>query len=921
MTTSKSKSSKKPLSKRQLILRLVILIVVINFSRSFLYETSTDSHHIITINNAPPKNPANRNMFGVPTGISKPEVTYYKTSRDPRYHYEFRFEHNNHPNANDDPRLVILLNGSVRTCVDYWNFAVGRRILAALRAYHFSILVICSKRKTYDPNGPVQNNADVQWIYTYLQTWMNDVYYKQFHHYPRLYMHGISRGSRIAALLCRILPIQQQIFTVSIAHRQGLLTHSDYPIDLQKRLQLDPVFANWFYFDFCYRPTLTKDNLSELCPFQSDRHHYQPVPPTYFIHLQNDRLYNLSDYTSLMHFIREDAFALGGKLLNDVEGVKFYMVPPSDITRTYMQETFDTWHSKPYASVIFYDHFVKRNLYEAYNKTRRTCQCLTTDFRYYQLFPELIRTWTKQKQDEYKDYLNDIKKHIHSFCEDVCGDLYTDHAMSSRHLDEALEWMNRMDALRRSLLLEDYLSRPLRIWMYDKVSVVPNNSFFSANIPDYVDILKQYQMYSPEYSLQVYFQQLKASSHFPRHNLQWADNPLLADYFIIPSDVTYHYFHPDIRRLQKPDYQIRVDKLNTDYFERILANIRTKFPYWTMAKHADQHGSNHILTILAGRNMGIFHDQTREILKNVVQIVFTGIRHDMLGPGVPPPHDYRGVPIIYRHGYDVVTPQFTRILTNNSLSQSIPLLVKNKKVLLFFAGTLQHTMTPYSARPLLSALWNDRRQNHKYNLTAVIAGKQYDTLSVFSGHQRPDEYIHSIQSTVFALCPEGFFWWSPRLYDAIQLGAIPLILADNIALPFERFIDWPSFVTKINVSNIENIITFVTQIDNLEEYMTRRLTFAKQYAEAFRWPFADIHENGHHTHALLLDEDKNGTANNTLHYIALELRCRRLEQFYGLTSDSFSAKSINAQRQACTAHPSVCPCHDPKRSLAFRENL
>ena len=913
----KSRISKRPLSKRKIILRAVIVIVILNVCRGFYHDTSIELHPVIPILTAPTtRSPI---TFTIPTTV-KPNVIYYKLTKDSRYHYEFRYEYNNR-STNDDPRLIILLNGSVRTCVDYWNFAVGRRILNALRAGQFSILVICSKRKTYDPDGPVQNNTDVKLIYTYLQTWMNEIYYKQHQRYPRLYIHGVSRGSRTAALLSRILPIQQQIFTVSLAHPQGMLTHSEYPIDLQKRLQLDPIFANWFYFDFCYKPRMKDTKLSELCPFESQRHHYQPVPPTYFIHLQRDRLYNLSDFNILINNVRNDAFALGGKLLNDTEGVKFHIVSPTNITPSYMQEQFDTWYSKPHASAFFYEHYVNRSLYNATKSNRKTCQCLPTDFRYYELYPKITQTWSEQKQNEYKDYTNDIKKHLHSFCEDVCGDLYTDHAMSSRHIVEALEWVNRIDLLRRSLFLGDYLSRPLRIWMYNRLSVIPNNTFFSANKPDYIDILKQYQMYSPEYSLQEYFLHLKASNKFPRHKLEWADNPLLADYFIIPCDLTYHYFHPDIRHLERPDYRIRVDKLNTDYFEKLLANVRNSFPYWTMVKQADQMGSNHVLTILAGRNMGILYNYTRDLLKNVVQIVFTGIRQDLLPPGSPPPHDYRGVPIIYRHGYDIVTPQFTRILTNNRLSRSVPLLVKNKKCLLFFAGTLEHTMTPYSARPLISALWNDTTQNRKYNMTMEIRGRKYDTIVVISGHQSPRDYIKSMQSTVFALCPEGFFWWSPRLYDAIQLGAIPLILADNIVLPFERFIDWPSFTTKINVSNIENIITFIQRIGNLEEYVTRRLTYAKQYAEAFRWPFSDVDENGHKKHDLLPDEDKHGTAKNTVHYISMELRCRRLEQMYGLTSDSFSRRSIDAQRQACTNHPTVCPCYDPKRSLAFRENL
>ena len=884
-------------------------------------QTTSSTRSNTTISTS--TNQRNKSIVTSTTTLSSPinmNVTYYELINDIRYHYEFRFEYNKQ-HVNNDTRLMILFNGSVRTCVDYWNFAVGRRILHLLHSFHFSILVICSKKRTYDLQRSVKGNADAKWIYTYLQKWMNDVYYKLFQNYPRLYIHGISRGSRMAGLLCRILPIQHQILTIFPGDEHGMLTPSDYPIDLQRRLQLDPVFANWFYFDFCYKPTLTNSTLSEFCPFQSDKYYYQPVPPTYFIHVQNDRLFNTSHYTLLMDNMRKDALLLGGKRLSLTKALQLYVITPLNVTSTYMQENFDTWQFKPHASDFFYQHYVNRSQYDAEDVSRRTCQCLPTDFRYYEFYPNITQKWSQQQQKEYRDYADDIAKHTYSFCEDICGDLGAYHAMTSRHLDQALQWINRMDKLRHYLLIDDYLSRPLRIWMYNKTSIIPNNHSFSSNQPNYTQISNQYQMYSPEYYLQDYFERLQALANFSRHNLQWADNPLLADYFIIPSDLTYHYFYPDVSTMSLVKFKNRVDKLNTDYFERLLTNIRVEFPYWSMAKQADQFGSNHILTILEGRNMGVFYNHTQRILKNVIQIVFTGLRQDMLSSDTPPPHDLRGMPIIYRHRYDVVIPQFTRPIASSNRSRNITNLVQKKKIFLFFAGAFTHSITSYSARRLLWTLWSNITEKHTYNTTIEMEGKRYDTLTMIRGHQSPRDYIKSMQSTVFALCPEGFFWWSPRLYDAIQLGAIPLILADNIVLPFERFIDWPSFTIKINVSNIANMIDLIQRIDNFEQYISQKLTNVQQYIEAFRWPYSNVRGDVHNKHDFLLDEDKNGTTRNTLHYISLELRCRRLEQMYGLTSDSSSSQSIDAQEQVCQTHANICPCYGTKRPVAFRQYL
>jgi hypothetical protein len=349
--------------------------------------------------------------------------------------------------------------------------------------------------------------------------------------------------------------------------------------------------------------------------------------------------------------------------------------------------------------------------------------------------------------------------------------------------------------------------------------------------------------------------------------------------------------------------------------------MRTIFPYWTMAKQADQMGSNHIIAMLNGRNMGYLYNDTQLILKNVIQLVFTGIRKDMLPPGTPVPYGYRGTIVIYRHGYDVVLPQFTGLKLNKSIDSNINMLSKKKKRLFYFAGALDHATASKSARGRLSSLWKDIMTNHTYNMTTEIEGKQFDTITIVAGHVKPDEYIESIQSSVFSLCPEGFLPWSPRLYEAIQIGAIPIIMADSIVLPFERFIDWQSFSVKINVSNIGNMTHIDSRIKHFEHYIKRKLSSARPYVHAFQWPYSDVGENGQNKHVFLPNEDRNGSARNVFHYMSLELRCRRLEQLYGLTSDSFSGKSKEAQQQACRSYPSICPCHNAQQSVAFREYI
>jgi hypothetical protein len=637
--------------------------------------------------------------------------------------------------------------------------------------------------------------------------------------------------------------------------------------------------------------------------------------------LKKDPYFRELHYEQIISSIRKDAFQLGGNILNHTESLKLHVINPAIITPSYMQQHFDMWNSKPYASEFFYQHFIAPEEYKPYNKTLRSCLCKEINFRHFIEYPDITKTWPKKKQEEYNDYAKDLKTFGKAFCEELCGDLVAHHAMSSRDLDQGLQWMNLMDYLRNSFHIEDYLTRPLRIWMYEKDSIIKKTNYFPSNEPNWMNLSIQFQMYSPEYYLQDYFQKLKASSMFIHHNLKWVNNPLLADYFIIPSDLMFYYFHSEPTNMNNMQFQILRDKLNYFYFEPLLKNVQTMFPYWTMVNKADQMGSNHIIAILGGRNMGFLYDKTQYLLKNVIQLVFTGIRQDLLPPNAEIPYGYRNTTIVYRHGYDVVLPQFISLKLNESVSRNLSITLEKKKRLFFFAGALDHSMMLQSARPLLSYIWKDRQEKQKDNMTIEIQGKLFDTITIIDGHMNSDEYIESIESTVFALCPEGFLPWSPRIYEAIQIGAIPIILADNIVLPFERFIDWQSFSGKINISNIKNIVNYVHRINNFEEYINYKLQNALPYLNAFEWPYSVVNENGQNKHVFWPYKDRNGLANNVFHYLSLELRCRRLEQLYGLTSESFSIKSIKAQEFACKNHPNICPCHNAQRSVAFREYL
>ncbi|CAF4278367.1 unnamed protein product [Rotaria magnacalcarata] len=714
------------------------------------------------------------------------QVQYYTLSPNSSYHYEFRYQLLKKDSSH---RLILLLGGHKRKCIDWWIFSVGRRILSAIRSSNYSILTVCSARSTFDYNIPIEENQDVKWIYKSLQVWMNDVYYAKYEQYPLLYLYGVSRGSHFAGLLCRVLPVQAQILYIYPGYFEGMTIRSVLDRDLQTRLIVDSTFASWFHFKLCY--TMTFD----LCLFQSNKiSNFSPVPPTYFVHVVNDNKLNESDYTRLIAAIKDDSYELGGLVLNDTESLKLHISFPPNATPSYMQEHFYQWRHKLHASQLLYEHlsgFPKLPEQQNSEYKFQTFWCHRGDFTFFERYPSIMQTWNEKEQEEYREYSNDIKTFHEQLTEEFCGDLRGQHAMLSLDIEDALFWL-------------------------------------FANFTD---------------------EQFKAHvSHYSNH-----------------------------------------------YFEPIIDRIRYEFPYWTMT---DKPGSNHLIAFVGGRNMGVLDNRLQNLLKNVIQLGPTGVRQDLLSPNAPELYLHRNLSIVYRHGYDIVAPPFTpteiiEINTSNDWYQ-------RKKRLLYFAGILNHSLSSKSVRRLLFAFAK--------NLSSLIriGKKEFHPITVVDGHVPMQEYLESIMSSVFFLCPEGYSPWSPRIYEAINLGSIPLILADGIVLPFERFIPWRSFSLKLNVSNVYNILDFVigNSNSNFEERTKRKKRNAQRYMNAFRWLFKND-RNKQKPDFFIPEED---VKTNVFHYIYRELKCRRIEQFLGASWNIFSSASISARQQTCVKYSHICPC-------------
>jgi len=85
------------------------------------------------------------------------------------------------------------------------------------------------------------------------------------------------------------------------------------------------------------------------------------------------------------------------------------------------------------------------------------------------------------------------------------------------------------------------------------------------------------------------------------------------------------------------------------------------------------------------------------------------------------------------------------------------------------------------------------------------------------GKEQQDLFLQITGRSKFALCPRGYGATSFRLYEAMQLGSVPVyIYYKQPHLPFSDRLDWSKIAILVEQDNIDNIDQILLNIDDIK---------------------------------------------------------------------------------------------------------
>ena len=76
------------------------------------------------------------------------------------------------------------------------------------------------------------------------------------------------------------------------------------------------------------------------------------------------------------------------------------------------------------------------------------------------------------------------------------------------------------------------------------------------------------------------------------------------------------------------------------------------------------------------------------------------------------------------------------------------------------------------------------------------------------------DFIESSLKSKFVLCPRGYGATSFRLYEAMQLGVVPVYISDRFWLPWTHELNWHEFCVIVPVDDVQNLPQILRSIED-----------------------------------------------------------------------------------------------------------
>jgi hypothetical protein len=114
---------------------------------------------------------------------------------------------------------------------------------------------------------------------------------------------------------------------------------------------------------------------------------------------------------------------------------------------------------------------------------------------------------------------------------------------------------------------------------------------------------------------------------------------------------------------------------------------------------------------------------------------------------------------------------------------------------------------------------------------------------LISSENQQDLYHTELSRSRLCLAPSGWELWSVRLYEALLLGCVPVIMSDGLELPFQSRVDYSKMTVRVLESDVKRLPELLSGLSDRDiaekrtsiQKMWKAVTFQRPPQEGDAW--------------------------------------------------------------------------------------
>ncbi|KAG0629868.1 hypothetical protein M758_1G135500 [Ceratodon purpureus] len=131
------------------------------------------------------------------------------------------------------------------------------------------------------------------------------------------------------------------------------------------------------------------------------------------------------------------------------------------------------------------------------------------------------------------------------------------------------------------------------------------------------------------------------------------------------------------------------------------------------------------------------------------------------------------------------------------------------------------TEPPEQQRRNIFAYFRGKMEINPKNVSGLIYSRGIRTVlykrfsrnrRFFLKRHRAENYQLEMLRSTFCLCPLGWAPWSPRIVESVTFGCVPVIIADNIALPYSHVVDWSAISLTVREHDVPKLYKILLNV-------------------------------------------------------------------------------------------------------------